>query len=105
MCRHFRLYLRTNNELFTQDFSAVVVDEDGSERRHPVDRHSFFTGHVIGKRWWNLVRGFGLGPLHSSCLGFCFPGEEHSRVQAHLDEHEFSARILTEEAEYNVEVR
>ncbi|XP_028997694.1 disintegrin and metalloproteinase domain-containing protein 17 [Betta splendens] len=75
--RQFRLYLRTNEELFTEDFRAVIVDEDGSERTHPVDRHSYFTGHVIG--------------------------EEHSRVQAHIDEHEFSAHILTEEGEYNVE--
>lgn len=32
-------------------------------------------------------------------------GEEHSRVQAHMDGDEFSAHILTDEAEYNVEVR
>lgn len=31
-------------------------------------------------------------------------GEENSRVQAHIDEHEFSAHILTDEAEYNIEV-
>lgn len=31
-------------------------------------------------------------------------GEEHSRVQAHMDGDEFSAHILTDEAEYNVEV-
>lgn len=36
---------------------------------------------------------------------FAIPtGEEHSRVQAHIDGDEFSAHILTEEAEYNVEV-
>ncbi|KAK5852514.1 hypothetical protein PBY51_006368 [Eleginops maclovinus] len=39
--------------------------------------HNYFTGHVIG--------------------------EEHSRVQAHFDDHEFSAHILTDEAEYNIE--
>lgn len=32
-------------------------------------------------------------------------GEENSRVQAHMDGDEFSAHILTNEAEYNVEVR
>uniref|UniRef100_A0A7N5ZSW5 ADAM metallopeptidase domain 17b n=1 Tax=Anabas testudineus TaxID=64144 RepID=A0A7N5ZSW5_ANATE len=73
----FRLYLRTNNELFTEDFRAVVVDEDGREQSYPLNRHNYFTGHVIG--------------------------EEHSRVQAHIDDHEFSAHILTGEAEYNVE--
>ncbi|XP_036942760.1 disintegrin and metalloproteinase domain-containing protein 17 [Acanthopagrus latus] len=75
--RHFRLYLRTNNELFTDDFRAVIVDEDGRERNYAINRHNYFTGHVIG--------------------------EENSRVQAHIDDHEFSARILTNEAEYNIE--
>lgn len=31
-------------------------------------------------------------------------GEEYSRVQAHIDGDEFSAHIITEETEYNVEV-
>ncbi|KAF7231091.1 disintegrin and metalloproteinase domain-containing protein 17 [Nothobranchius furzeri] len=75
--RRFRLYLRTNNELFTEDFRAVVVDEDGRERGVPVNRHNYFTGHVIG--------------------------EENSRVQAHIDDDEFSAHILTDEAEFNIE--
>lgn len=75
--RQFRLYLRTNDELFTEDFKAVIVDEDGRERLHAVNRHNYFTGHVIG--------------------------EENSRVQAHIDDGEFSARILTDEAEFNVE--
>lgn len=33
-----------------------------------------------------------------------FAGEENSRVQAHIDGDEFSAHILTDETEYNVEV-
>lgn len=33
-----------------------------------------------------------------------FAGEENSRVQAHIDGNEFSAHILTDETEYNVEV-
>ncbi|KAK2855818.1 hypothetical protein Q5P01_004553 [Channa striata] len=75
--RQFRMYLRTNDELFTEDFKAVIVDEDGRERSYSVNRQNYFTGHVIG--------------------------EEHSRVQAHIDDHEFSAHILTDEAEYIVE--
>ncbi|KAM9354621.1 disintegrin and metalloproteinase domain-containing protein 17 [Pholidichthys leucotaenia] len=75
--RHFRLYLRTNDELFTDDFRAVVVDEDGREMDYPVNRHNYFTGHVIG--------------------------EENSRVQAHIDDHDFSAHILTDEGEFNIE--
>ncbi|XP_060947486.1 disintegrin and metalloproteinase domain-containing protein 17 [Limanda limanda] len=74
--RRFRLYLRTNQQLFTSDFRAAVVDEHG-ERSLQINRHNFFTGHVIG--------------------------EEHSRVQAHIDDHEFSAHILTDEAEFNIE--
>lgn len=35
---------------------------------------------------------------------FSLPGEENSRVQAHIDDHELSAHILTDEAEYNIEV-
>lgn len=34
-----------------------------------------------------------------------FAGEENSRVQAHIEGDEFSAHILTDETEYNVEVR
>nr|XP_046229609.1 disintegrin and metalloproteinase domain-containing protein 17 [Scatophagus argus] len=75
--RHFRLYLRTNDQLFTEDFRAVIVDEDGQEQSYSINRHNYFTGHVIG--------------------------EENSRVQAHIDDHEFSARILTDEAEFNIE--
>uniref|UniRef100_A0A3P8PWH5 ADAM metallopeptidase domain 17 n=1 Tax=Astatotilapia calliptera TaxID=8154 RepID=A0A3P8PWH5_ASTCA len=74
---HFRLYLRTNDELFTSDFRAVVISENGQESTYPVNRHNYFTGHVIG--------------------------EENSRVQAHIEDDEFSAHILTDEAEYNVE--
>ena len=49
--------------------------------------------------------------LHSISRTLCnnimyfFSGDENSRVQAHIDGDEFSAHILTEEAEYNVEVR
>uniref|UniRef100_A0A674BHF8 ADAM metallopeptidase domain 17 n=1 Tax=Salmo trutta TaxID=8032 RepID=A0A674BHF8_SALTR len=75
--RHFKLYLRTNTELFTEDFSAVFVGEDGQEDSYEVNRQNFFTGHVIG--------------------------EENSRVQAHIDDNDFSAHILTDEAEYNIE--
>ncbi|KAJ8341722.1 hypothetical protein SKAU_G00340130 [Synaphobranchus kaupii] len=74
--RHFKLYLVTNAELFTRDFEAVVVDSLG-EKRYEVQTHNFFTGHVVG--------------------------EEHSRVQAHIDGDDFSAHILTREAEYNIE--
>ncbi|KAE8286482.1 Disintegrin and metalloproteinase domain-containing protein 17 [Larimichthys crocea] len=81
--RQFRLYLRTNNELFTEDFRAVIVDEDGRERSYPVNRHNYFTGHVIGK-----IRRTRGGELSS-------PGS-HRRPRV-------SAHILTEEAEYNIE--
>ncbi|XP_036405756.1 disintegrin and metalloproteinase domain-containing protein 17 [Megalops cyprinoides] len=75
--RHFKLYLTTNTKLFTQDFSAVFVDGDGQEDSYDVQRQNFFTGHVVG--------------------------EENSRVQAHIDDNDFTAHILTDEAEYNIE--
>ncbi|XP_062406522.1 disintegrin and metalloproteinase domain-containing protein 17 [Sardina pilchardus] len=75
--RHFRLYLTTNTELFADDFRAVVMGRDGNEELIEVPRQNFFTGHVIG--------------------------EEHSRVQAHIDDNEFSAHILLHDAEYNIE--
>lgn len=74
--RHFRLYLRTNEELFSEGFKAVVL-EHGAERHLQVNRKNYYTGHVIG--------------------------EEHSRVQAVVDDSEFSARILTHDGEFHVE--
>ncbi|KAL0969340.1 hypothetical protein UPYG_G00225780 [Umbra pygmaea] len=75
--RHFKLYLTTNTNLFTEDFKAVFVDDKGIEKRYDVQLQNYFTGHLVG--------------------------EENSRVQAHMDGDEFSAHILTDEAEYNVE--
>ncbi|XP_036928148.1 disintegrin and metalloproteinase domain-containing protein 17a isoform X1 [Acanthopagrus latus] len=75
--RQFKLYLTTNTGLFTDDFKAVFVDKRGRENNFDVQLQNYFTGHVIG--------------------------EENSRVQAHIDGDEFSAHILTDEAEYNVE--
>ncbi|KAG1972419.1 disintegrin and metalloproteinase domain-containing protein 17a isoform X2 [Pimephales promelas] len=75
--RNFSLYLTTNTELFTDNFKAVFVDENGKENQYDIQLQNYFKGHVVG--------------------------EEHSRVQAHIDGDEFSAHILTEEAEYNVE--
>uniref|UniRef100_A0A667YYR3 ADAM metallopeptidase domain 17a n=1 Tax=Myripristis murdjan TaxID=586833 RepID=A0A667YYR3_9TELE len=75
--RHFKLYLTTNTDLFTENFKAVFVDKQGREENYDVQLQNYFTGHVVG--------------------------EENSRVQAHIDGDEFSAHILTDEAEYNVE--
>ncbi|XP_066532798.1 disintegrin and metalloproteinase domain-containing protein 17 [Hoplias malabaricus] len=75
--RHFRLYLATNTELFTDDFNAVVMGHDGTQEVYEVNRQNFFTGHVIG--------------------------EENSRVQAHIDDNDFTVHILTDETEYNIE--
>lgn len=75
--RHFKLYLTTNTDLFTEKFKAVFVDKHGKEENYDVHLQNYFTGHVVG--------------------------EENSRVQAHIEGDEFSAHILTDEAEYNVE--
>ncbi|XP_048861066.1 disintegrin and metalloproteinase domain-containing protein 17a isoform X2 [Brienomyrus brachyistius] len=75
--RYFKLYLTTNRNLFAKDFKVVFLDGGGQGRRYDVQMQNYFSGHVVG--------------------------EEHSRVQAHIDGNEFSAHILTDEAEYNVE--
>ncbi|TKS86646.1 Disintegrin and metalloproteinase domain-containing protein 17 [Collichthys lucidus] len=75
--RQFKLYLTTNTGLFTDNFKAVFVDKHGKEKNYDVQLQNYFTGHVVG--------------------------EENSRVQAHIEGDEFSAHILTDEAEYNVE--
>ncbi|XP_028294724.1 disintegrin and metalloproteinase domain-containing protein 17a isoform X2 [Gouania willdenowi] len=75
--RNFQLYLTTNTDLFTENFKAVFLDKNGKEENYNIQRQNYFTGHVVG--------------------------EDNSRVQAHIDGDEFSAHILTDEAEYNVE--
>lgn len=75
--RNFKLYLSSNTGLFTEDFKVVFVDKNGEEEDYDVQLQNYFTGHVVG--------------------------EEHSRVQAHIDGDEFSAHILTEESEYTIE--
>ncbi|KAI3367693.1 hypothetical protein L3Q82_026530 [Scortum barcoo] len=75
--RHFKLYLTTNTDLFTDNFKAVFIDKHGKEENYDVQLQNYFTGHVVG--------------------------EENSRVQAHIEGDEFSAHILTDEAEYNIE--
>uniref|UniRef100_A0A3B5KWR1 Uncharacterized protein n=1 Tax=Xiphophorus couchianus TaxID=32473 RepID=A0A3B5KWR1_9TELE len=75
--RNFKLYLTTNTDLFTDDFKAVFVDKNGEEQKYNVSLQNYFIGHVVG--------------------------EENSHVQAHIDGDEFSAHILMDEAEYNVE--
>lgn len=42
--------------------------------------------------------------MHVCWCFYVFTGEENSRVQAHIDGDEFSAHILTDDTEYNVEV-
>uniref|UniRef100_A0A7N6AVX3 ADAM metallopeptidase domain 17a n=1 Tax=Anabas testudineus TaxID=64144 RepID=A0A7N6AVX3_ANATE len=74
---NFKLYLTTNTDLFSDNFKAVFVDKHGTEENYDVQLQNYFTGHVVG--------------------------EENSRVQAHIDGDDFSAHILTNEAEYNVE--
>uniref|UniRef100_A0A8C2GY18 ADAM metallopeptidase domain 17a n=1 Tax=Cyprinus carpio TaxID=7962 RepID=A0A8C2GY18_CYPCA len=66
-----------NTELFSDNFKAVFLDKNGKEHQYDIQLQNYYKGHIVG--------------------------EEHSRVQAHIDGEEFSAHILTEEAEYNVE--
>lgn len=101
--RHFRLYLRTNDLLFTEDFSAVVVEPDGRERPLQVNPLNYFSGHVIGES--QSQRRSQQDQRSDLTCSSLVPGEENSRVQAHIDGTEFSAHILTNRDEYNVEVR
>uniref|UniRef100_A0ACB8GF20 Disintegrin and metalloproteinase domain-containing protein 17 n=1 Tax=Sphaerodactylus townsendi TaxID=933632 RepID=A0ACB8GF20_9SAUR len=75
--RHFELYLTSSVERFPKNFQALIVDGQGKEREYHVQWQEFFTGHVVGKR--------------------------HSKVIAHISEDDFTARINTDEKEYNVE--
>ncbi|XP_032877501.1 disintegrin and metalloproteinase domain-containing protein 17 isoform X1 [Amblyraja radiata] len=75
--RNFNLYLTSNVEHFSATFKAIVVDGEGNEEEYPVQWKNFFSGHVIGE-----------------------PG---SKVRALIDEKEFTARIITDEGEYNIE--
>nr|XP_044993780.1 disintegrin and metalloproteinase domain-containing protein 17 isoform X2 [Jaculus jaculus] len=74
--RHFKLYLTSSTERFSQNFKVVVVDgKDESE--YTVKWQDFFSGHVVG--------------------------EPDSRVLAHIGDDDVTIRINTDGAEYNVE--
>ncbi|GAB5570066.1 disintegrin and metalloproteinase domain-containing protein 17 isoform X1 [Prionailurus iriomotensis] len=74
--RHFKLYLTSSTERFSQNFKVVVVDgKDESE--YAVKWQDFFTGHVVG--------------------------EPDSRVLAHIGDDDITVRINTDGAEYNIE--
>lgn len=46
--RHFKLYLTSSTERFSQNFKVVVVDgKDESE--YSVKWQDFFRGHVVGE--------------------------------------------------------
>ncbi|XP_028906446.1 disintegrin and metalloproteinase domain-containing protein 17 [Ornithorhynchus anatinus] len=74
--RHFKLYLTSNAERFSQNFKVLVVDGE-KETEYPVKRQDFFTGHVVG--------------------------EHDSRVLAHIGDGDFTVRINTDGEEYNIE--
>lgn len=75
--RHFRLYLRTNDQLFTQDFRALVVDQDGTERRLHVNPLNYFSGHVIGQHPESKQK---LGPGTQDLLTCLLPAFQASRT-------------------------
>lgn len=47
--RHFKLYLTTNTDLFSDNFKAVFVDKHGKEKNYDVQLQNYFTGHVVGE--------------------------------------------------------
>uniref|UniRef100_A0A8D0LAC7 Disintegrin and metalloproteinase domain-containing protein 17 n=1 Tax=Sphenodon punctatus TaxID=8508 RepID=A0A8D0LAC7_SPHPU len=76
-CRHFKLYLTSTAEHFSEKFQALIVDGKGKERDYPVEWQEFFTGHVFG--------------------------EHNSKVIAHIADDDFTMRINTDGEEYNIE--
>lgn len=48
-CRHFKLYLTTNTDLFSNNFKAVFVDKHGKEKDYDIQLQNYFTGHVVGE--------------------------------------------------------
>lgn len=61
-------------------------------------------GYIIYKNFIWSVLIFVLHFMHICWCFYVFTGEVNSRVQAHIDGDEFSAHILTDKTEYNVEV-
>ncbi|KAB1267190.1 Disintegrin and metalloproteinase domain-containing protein 17 [Camelus dromedarius] len=74
--RHFKLYLTSSTERFSQNFKVVVVDGK-NESEYPVKWQDFFSGHVVG--------------------------EPDSRVLAHIGDGDITIRINTDGVEYNIE--
>lgn len=56
--RNFQLYLTTNTDLFTDNFKAVFVNQNGEEEKYDVHLQNYFTGHVVGE----LMEAFLLSP-------------------------------------------
>ncbi|XP_069462097.1 disintegrin and metalloproteinase domain-containing protein 17 isoform X2 [Ambystoma mexicanum] len=75
--RHFKLYLTSSTEHFSENLKATVVDGNGQETEYHVNRPDFFTGHVVG--------------------------EHSSKVFAHIGDGDFTVRIQTDGEEYNIE--
>lgn len=48
LSRHFKLYLTSSTERFSQNFKVVVVDGE-VEHEHMVKWQDFFSGHVVGE--------------------------------------------------------
>ncbi|XP_044519564.1 disintegrin and metalloproteinase domain-containing protein 17 [Gracilinanus agilis] len=74
--RHFKIYLTSSAERFSRNFKVLVVDGK-EEQEYPVKWQDFFSGHVVG--------------------------EHNSRVLAHIGDDDFTVRINTDGAEYNIE--
>ncbi|KAM4692938.1 disintegrin and metalloproteinase domain-containing protein 17 [Discoglossus pictus] len=75
--RHFKLYLTSSTERFSETLKAHVLDGSGKAKEYHVKRSDFFTGHVVG--------------------------EHNSKVLAHIGDGDFTARISTDGEEYNIE--
>ncbi|KAM4680812.1 disintegrin and metalloproteinase domain-containing protein 17 isoform 5-T5 [Amazona ochrocephala] len=74
---HFKLYLTSTAEHFSERFQALIVDGEGKEKEYRIQWQDFFTGHVVG--------------------------EHNSKVVAHIGDEDFTVRISTDGEEYNIE--
>uniref|UniRef100_A0A8C2BS76 ADAM metallopeptidase domain 17a n=1 Tax=Cyprinus carpio TaxID=7962 RepID=A0A8C2BS76_CYPCA len=44
--RHFKLYLTTNTELFSDNFKAVFLDKNGKEHQYDIQLQNYYKGHI-----------------------------------------------------------
>lgn len=75
--RQFNMELTKRDGLFTEDFEVYGVEEDGREKRHTLDKESFYMGYL--------------------------EDDPDSIVKMHLEGDDITAKIYTKEEHYHLE--